>query len=250
MISFIDSRCSSSAVKQLLTAAHCKRRIDFRVIVVDSRPLNDGQRLANELADHGLNVTLVHLSALSYVMYEASKVLIGAHALLSNGTLMSRVGTAMVCTLAHDMGVPVIVCCETYKFSDRVQLDSFVNNELGDPENLIDVGGYLPLMDTVLSFDNTLGTSEGTSAASLLSLTDKQRQSSTNSLAQATNVQEVDQSSLALWKEIPELKLLNLMYDVTPGEFITVVITEIGLIPCSSAPAIMRMWNQPQQVRQ
>ena len=26
---------------------------------------------------------------------------------------------------------PVLVCCETYKFSDRMQLDSIVFNELG-----------------------------------------------------------------------------------------------------------------------
>ena len=30
--------------------------------------------------------------------------------------------------------VPVLVCCETYKFSDRVQTDSFVSNELGEKD--------------------------------------------------------------------------------------------------------------------
>jgi translation initiation factor eIF-2B subunit delta len=58
------------------------------------------------------------------------------------GVVMSRVGTAMVAMMAHSMGAPVIVCCETYKFSDRVQLDSFVNNELGDPDELIEIGRY------------------------------------------------------------------------------------------------------------
>lgn len=33
----------------------------------------------------------------------------------------------------------VMVCCETYKFHERVQLDSITSNELGDPDVLVDV---------------------------------------------------------------------------------------------------------------
>ncbi len=39
--------------------------------------------------------------------------------------------------LAQSAGVPVLVCCETYKFTERVQTDSFVYNELSDPDNLV-----------------------------------------------------------------------------------------------------------------
>lgn len=39
--------------------------------------------------------------------------------------------------LAQSTGVPVLVCCETYKFTERVQTDSFVYNELSDPDNLV-----------------------------------------------------------------------------------------------------------------
>ena len=31
------------------------------------------------------------------------------------------------------------VCCETYKFHERVQLDSITSNELGDPDALASV---------------------------------------------------------------------------------------------------------------
>ena len=58
-------------------------------------------------------------------------MLLGAHALLANGYVMSRVGSAMISMVAKAFNVPVLVCCETYKFSDRVQTDSFVSNELG-----------------------------------------------------------------------------------------------------------------------
>jgi translation initiation factor 2B subunit (eIF-2B alpha/beta/delta family) len=33
--------------------------------------------------------------------------------------------------VAHASRVPVIVCCEAYKFHERVQLDSICSNELG-----------------------------------------------------------------------------------------------------------------------
>jgi translation initiation factor 2B subunit (eIF-2B alpha/beta/delta family) len=45
-------------------------------------------------------------------------------------------------------------------------------------------------------------------------------------------------SALENWREQPNLRLLNLLYDVTPSKFITLVVTEVGLIPCTSAPVV------------
>ena len=56
---------------------------------------------------------------------------LGAHALLANGYVKSRVGSSLIAMMANSFNVPVLVCCETYKFYDRVQTDSFVSNELG-----------------------------------------------------------------------------------------------------------------------
>ena len=64
-------------------------------------------------------------------MHEVTRVFLGASAVLSNGTVYSRVGTACVAMVAHAFRVPVIVCCEAYKFHERVQLDSICSNELG-----------------------------------------------------------------------------------------------------------------------
>ena len=62
---------------------------------------------------------------------QVTKVLLGAHALLANGYVTSRVGSSQVALIAKAYNVPVLVCCETYKFCERVQTDSFVCNELG-----------------------------------------------------------------------------------------------------------------------
>ena len=45
------------------------------------------------------------------------------------------------------------------------------------------------------------------------------------------------------WRDIPPLHLLNLVYDVTPPNFISMVITEVGMIPCTSVPVVLRVQN-------
>ena len=60
-----------------------------------------------------------------------TKVFLGAHALLTNGYVMSRIGSSIIAMVAKANNVPVLVCCETYKFCERVQTDAFVFNELG-----------------------------------------------------------------------------------------------------------------------
>ena len=72
-----------------------------------------------------------HVWCSSPLTWQVSKVFLGAHALLANGYVMSRVGTSQIALVAKAFNVPVLVCCETYKFCERVQTDSFVSNELG-----------------------------------------------------------------------------------------------------------------------
>ena len=47
----------------------------------------------------------VLLSAVSYVMKEATKVLLGASAMLNNGALVSRVGSALVAMTASKIAI-------------------------------------------------------------------------------------------------------------------------------------------------
>lgn len=255
----------SSVVKKLLIRAH-EEGIPFRVIIVDSRPLHEGKTLLKALCHAGIQCTFIPISALSFSMRTVSKVFLGAHALLSNGALMARTGSALVALMAREVGVPVITLCETYKFSERVQLDSFVVNELAEPGDLVDVGRYRPVEETTLSFSPTLATLPGsTSDPSSLStptsatvpdtLSSITGPSSSTSEALPTSFATSFPSSsttfatsnsgtllnpLENWKDVPDLRLLNLMYDVTPSEFISMVVTEIGLIPGSSVPVVIR----------
>ncbi|XP_077990058.1 translation initiation factor eIF2B subunit delta-like [Glandiceps talaboti] len=180
----------SSLICRVLKDAH-KAGKKFSVIVVDGRPKNEGREAARRLVKAGINCSYILTNAVSYMMPEVSKVFLGAHALLANGYVMSRVGQSLVAMMAKAYNVPVLVCCETYKFCERVQTDSFVSNELGDPSDLVDIG------------------------------------------KSANYLQE--------WKDFPSLSLLNLVYDVTPPDFVDMVITEIGMIPCTSVPVVLRV---------
>lgn len=168
----------------------------FRVVVVDSRPRLEGRHMLRSLVRAGVPTSYLLIPAASYVLPEVSKVLLGAHALLANGSVMSRVGTAQLALVARAHNVPVLVCCETYKFCERVQTDAFVSNELDDPDDL--------------------------------------------------QCKRGEQVVLANWQNHPSLRLLNLVYDVTPPELVDLVITELGMIPCSSVPVVLRVKSSDQ----
>ncbi|XP_077409098.1 translation initiation factor eIF2B subunit delta isoform X2 [Vanacampus margaritifer] len=186
--------CSSLVNHILYEAFNMGRK--FRVIVVDSRPRLEGREALRRLVQRGISCTYVLISVVSYILPEVSKVLLGAHALLANGYMMSRVGTSQIALVAKAFNVPVLVCCETYKFCERVQTDSFVSNELDDPDNLI--------------------------------------------------VTRKGKAQLAHWQEVRSLGLLNLVYDVTPPDFVDAVITELGMIPCTSVPVVLRVKSVDQ----
>ena len=180
----------SSIVQKTLMQAYQNGK-QFRVIVVDSRPLFEGKNLARALADLGLEVQYSLTHAVGHAMKDATKVFLGAHAMMSNGRLYSRIGTAIVAMMAKESDIPVIVCCESVKFTDKVALDSIVSNEVAPPDELI--------------------------------------------------IQGETSTALKGWRDSPNLQLLNLMYDVTPAEYINMVVTEYGSLPPSSVPVVHRL---------
>lgn len=53
---------------------------------------------------------------------------------------------------------------------------------------------------------------------------------------------------LAGWRDSPRLALLNLKYDAMPAEYVTMVVTEFGMIPPSSVPVILREFSESAQM--
>ncbi|KAH9722511.1 nagb/rpia/coa transferase-like superfamily protein [Citrus sinensis] len=186
---------SSCVVEMILLYAHELGK-QFRVVVVDSRPKHEGQALLRRLLAKGLSCTYTHINAVSYIMHEVTRVFLGASSVLSNGTTYSRVGTACVAMVAHAFRVPVLICCEAYKFHERVQLDSICSNELGDSNDIARVPGRPDV----------------------------------NSMDNRTNEKN--------------LQFLNLMYDATPSEYVSMIITDYGMIPPTSVPVIVREYRR------
>lgn len=189
----------SEAVERILLAAKEEGK-NFSVVVVDSRPKNEGRELLSKLTAAGIKCSFCLINAVSYMMKEVTSVILGAHGMFNNGNVLSRVGTAMICLAARSYNKPVLVCCETYKFSDKSQLDSITRNELSDPKELT-----IPDREDVKQRFIKMGLygeggKEGYQGGSVL----------------------------------------NLTYDVTPGEWVDVVVTEVGLLPCTSVPVIIR----------
>ena len=76
---------------------HGAQGVHFRVVVADAGPRFEGRELLRRLLAAGLRCTYVNLHALSYMMPEVTKLLLGASSMLLNGTLVSRAGIALVC---------------------------------------------------------------------------------------------------------------------------------------------------------
>ncbi|KAJ9098994.1 hypothetical protein QFC20_005812 [Naganishia adeliensis] len=131
----------SSLVERVLLEAWASMQEEdvankFHVVVVDSRPLSEGKQLLSVLTSHGIPTTYTLLSSLPPILPRTSLVLLGTAALLSDGALYSRAGTAMVAMLAKESKIPVVACCETYKFGDKIVLDAVTGNELGDASSM------------------------------------------------------------------------------------------------------------------
>jgi translation initiation factor eIF-2B subunit delta len=136
-------------------------------------------------------------------MREATRVILGASALLSNGAMLAPAGTAMIAALAKMQRIPVIVACESYKFTEKFQLDSIVNNELGAASEVAVVKA---------SGDDGAAESEPVPQLSI-------------GYRGAAEKLGADGSEGSL-----PFQVVNLRYDLTPIGNIAVIATETGLI--------------------
>jgi translation initiation factor eIF-2B subunit delta len=183
----------AEVVAEILQLAAESKDRKLRVIVVDSRPLLEGRVMLEKLRQANIECSYILLNALTYVLQDVTKVLLGASALMSDGSVLGRVGTACVALAAHAQHIPVLVCSETYKISNRVQLEALTGNEIGNPE-------------------------------------------------------AVSSETLKDWKELDNLKLLNLVYDLTPASFVSGIVTEFGIVPPTSVAVLLREMN-PQDFK-
>ncbi|CBY15104.1 unnamed protein product [Oikopleura dioica] len=103
----------------------------FEVIVVDTEPGFSGKRILRCLTEVGIQAKYSTVAGLSYMMKQTDVVIIGARSLLANGSVVGAKGCGTVACVANEDQVPVLVCCETYKFEDRCAINALdIKNEI------------------------------------------------------------------------------------------------------------------------
>lgn len=114
----------------------CQDERDITVIVVDTCPSFGLRDFASRLSAAGVPVKYTLLTGIGSLIPRATKLFIGASYVLGNGGVVGQIGTSMIAYMASQHKLPVIAFCETYKFTQRVNLDQIKNNEVGEPSEM------------------------------------------------------------------------------------------------------------------
>ena len=118
----------SETVLSVLREVH-RRGARFRVLVTESRPNNDGRLTARSLSDEGIEVGLGIDASVGELLAQADLMLVGAEAVLCDGSAICKVGTYPAALAARRSNVPVYVLVDTMKlhvgslFGEALRLD-------------------------------------------------------------------------------------------------------------------------------
>ncbi|OBA20431.1 IF-2B-domain-containing protein [Metschnikowia bicuspidata var. bicuspidata NRRL YB-4993] len=256
----------SEVLLQLFQHCVVEEGKSFNLVIVDLHPLFEGKKLLEGLVDtkikaqededpptphsrrtlptpsitqEKLKITYVLINLLSStVLEDVDLAFLGAHAMLSNGYLYSRVGTAMIAMMCNRRNISVLTCCESIKFSDRVQLDSVTTNELADPDDLLtNIDSKHPPQRKSMALEQFIKLKEE------LKKDDAPVRKQGNSDKKDAAADDSKLEPLKNWKSIAQLNILNIMYDLTPPHYINKVVTEFGALPPSSVPVILREYK-------
>jgi translation initiation factor 2B subunit (eIF-2B alpha/beta/delta family) len=112
---------SETVLRTLRDAWRGGRR--FRVLVAESRPNRDGLQTAKILAEEGLSVSVCVDAAIGEAVPCADVVVVGAEAVLADGSASCKVGTYPIALVAHANSIPVYVLADTGKLCASLRLD-------------------------------------------------------------------------------------------------------------------------------
>jgi len=209
----------SEVISDILVAVSKQGTIKFSLIIIGDRPLaqerkGKGLEIVSALNEDSINsLTYTSFTGLSSIIQTVTKVFLGAHALLTNGGVLAHVGTAQIALMASTYNIPVLVCCETYKFCDKSPTDSFFHNELGFGF------GKIQTLKGRLEEASGITSSSGSGAGGA----------------------EEEQALIESLMREAVLLTPVIKYDLTPPELVTAVITDVDILPCMSVPVVLRV---------
>jgi ribose 1,5-bisphosphate isomerase len=136
---------SETVLRTLLETWESGRR--FKVLVTESRPNNDGRITAKSLVDKGIEVAISIDACMNELIPQADLMIVGAEAILADGSAICKVGTFPSALTAKQYQVPVYVLVDTMKFHvnsllgkgaslDPIQADDVVKSQSPGPSNI------------------------------------------------------------------------------------------------------------------
>ncbi len=108
---------NSSTLLKILKKAHEDGKL-FHVLISESRPINEGQACAEELAKLQIESTYFVDAALSKAVDRADVILLGADS-VSEISVVNKIGTRAIALLAKEAVVEAYIACESSKFLSR-----------------------------------------------------------------------------------------------------------------------------------
>jgi len=112
----VITHCHSSTVTGILKKAKNKK---IKVIACETRPRYQGRITAKELADAGIDTTIVVDGAMNLYMKKADLVMVGADSITSRGDLINKVGTSTLAHIAKMHDTSFYSAAELFKYSSR-----------------------------------------------------------------------------------------------------------------------------------
>jgi len=129
------THCHSSLVEEILKKAFDDGK-KFEVISTETRPRFQGRITAKNLSEHGISVTTIVDSAIMTYMNMVNIVLIGSDAVLSDGSVVNKIGSYQVALSAKEADTPLYVCTETYKFDPKTLMGDYEPIEQRSPDEV------------------------------------------------------------------------------------------------------------------
>ena len=178
----------------LKKAARRDRRIT--VISTESRPQNNGPVLAARLTEEGIPVTLISDSSAAHMMDQVDLVFVGAEAVVENGGIINNMGTYQLALVAKAHNKPFYVAAETFKMTRDFPLNQQT----------------IPIQTFSSSVPEPVSTADYPSSSS-----------------QTPRGASPEHPAEAL---VPEWH--QPMLDYTPPQYITLLFTDLGVLPPSA----------------
>ncbi|KAL3816835.1 hypothetical protein ACHAXA_005113 [Cyclostephanos tholiformis] len=224
----------SRVVESLLLRAALHEGKRFRLYVLEGRPDAGGARTARTYADAGIPTTVVLDSAMGHVMERIDMVLVGAEGVVENGGTVNKVGTFALGVVAREMGVPMYVAAESYKFTRLYPLN---NADLPQMTN-DGPAGSLMFLDTLAWSADAVNRRRRTAPPA----DDGDGDDGGDRTANTTEI--VDSLRPYVVKLPPSVSIENPPCDFTPAKYITLLFTDLGVLtPSAVSDELIRLYQ-------